>query len=131
MAKILKDQPLPKGIMRLLNSVPILFYKCGLGFVFGKRFLMLTHIGRKSDLAHDTVLEVVKSDEYSKRYYVASGWGEKSNWFQNIIINPEVKIQVRNEEVNALLKRLELEQAIEVLLEYANIYPKAFSILFN
>ncbi len=49
MTKQLENKPLPKGIFRLLNRLPIFLYKCGLGFILGRRFLMLTHCGRKNN----------------------------------------------------------------------------------
>lgn len=44
---------------RTLMRAPIWTYRAGLGFVFGSRLLMLEHIGRKSSLPRQVVLEVV------------------------------------------------------------------------
>jgi hypothetical protein len=95
MSDPLTTVPRPRGFGRFLFRLPIILYQIHLGFLFGRRFLLLTHVGRKSGRPHKTVIEVVKSDPASNIYYVVSGWGEKSDWYQNIIIHPNVMIQVR------------------------------------
>ena len=129
MAQGLKDKPLPKGIERFIVRMPILLYRIGLGFLLGERFLMLTHIGRESGLVHRVVLEVVQHDIVNDRYYVASGWGEKSNWYQNVLNNPNVKFQVKNRKYDGYATRLDKEQTADVLFDYATRNPQAFSLL--
>jgi deazaflavin-dependent oxidoreductase (nitroreductase family) len=48
----------------------------------GQRLLLLQHTGRKSGNARLTVLEVVARDQATGTYIVASGFGEKADWFQ-------------------------------------------------
>jgi hypothetical protein len=57
----------------------------------GQRLLLLQHTGRKSGnarltvlevVARLTVLEVVARDQATGTYIVASGFGEKADWFQ-------------------------------------------------
>jgi deazaflavin-dependent oxidoreductase (nitroreductase family) len=66
----------------------------GRGGILGGRFLLLEHIGRKSGRTRQTVLEVVGHDAESGRYVVASGWGTRSDWFQNVERGPRVTVQV-------------------------------------
>ncbi len=127
--ELLKDKPLPGGVKRLLFRFPILLYKIGLGPLLGGRFLKLTHTGRKSGLLRETVLEVVKHDRQTGTYYIASGWGEKSNWLLNIIENPSVEVQTGRRSFRAYAKRLSPEDASSVLYDYGKRYPKAFAIL--
>lgn len=82
----------PRGLARLFYRVPILFYRAGLGWLLGSRFLMLTHTGRVSGLPRRTVLEIVRTDEASGAYYVVSAWGEKSDWLRNVRQGPKVVI---------------------------------------
>jgi deazaflavin-dependent oxidoreductase (nitroreductase family) len=55
-----------------------------MGWMLGGRFLMLTHTGRKSGKRRHVVVEVVDHAKTTDTYYIASGWGEKSDWSQNI-----------------------------------------------
>ena len=129
MKQALKGKPLPSGFEHFIVRMPIILYRIGLGFLLGDRFLMLTHVGRKSGLSRKAVLEVVHHDVINDRYYIASGWGEKSNWYQNILNNPNVKFQVKNRKYDAYATRVDKEEAADVLFDYAKRYPKVFSIL--
>ena len=39
-------------------------------------------------------------------YYVLSGWGEKSDWYQNMRSNPAVTLQIDKVAANALARRV-------------------------
>jgi F420H(2)-dependent quinone reductase len=74
MTKSIVDQP-PGKVLRFGLRLPIWFYRMKLGWLFGNRFLMLTHTGRKSGKPHETMIEVVRHDKETDTYYVVSGWG--------------------------------------------------------
>lgn len=129
MPATLGDKP-PQGFGRALSRFPLWFYRLRLGFLLGERFLMLTHTGRKSGLARETVLEVVRHDTLTDSYVVASGWGEKSNWFQNILQNPRVTISVGFRRLlPAQAVRLSEQGAKAEFQDYARRHPRAFRIL--
>ena len=96
----------------------ILVYRIGLGGLFGERLLLLNHIGRKSGKVRQTVLEVVGRDETTGAYLVAPGFGEKSDWYKNVMAHPAITIQVGNHRVQARAERLPLGRACEVMLDY-------------
>lgn len=120
---------LPKGMLRRFLRAPLVLYRLGLGWVLGGRFLKLTHTGRVSGLKHETVLEVVKRDEAAGIIYVASGWGERSNWLLNVTRDPRVGVEFRRESYGARARRLGIDEAAEVLADYSQHYPKAFGLL--
>ncbi len=93
MSKSIVDRP-PSKALRLGLRLPIWLYRARLGWLLGDRFLMLTHTGRKSGLPRQTVIEVVQHDKGTDTYYVVSGWGEKSDWYQNIRKSPSVTVHV-------------------------------------
>ena len=64
----------------------------------------------------------------SGAYVVASGFGEKSDWFQNVLVHPDIMIQVGRKHMHARAERLPLPQATDVLLDYNHRHP---SILRN
>ena len=124
----LGDNP-PQGFRRALSRFPLWFYRLRLGFLLGERFLMLTHTGRQSGLARQTVLEVVRHDTLTDSYVIASGWGERSNWFRNILKNPRVSIAVGFRRILALAVRLSPEGAQHEFSDYARRHPRAFRLL--
>ncbi len=115
----------PRGLAAIPWRLPIYLYKLHLGWMLGERFLLLTHIGRKSGLPHHAVLEVVHHDPDTRTWYVASGFGEKSHWFRNIMKTPQVTIQVGRRKMAAEARRLSPEEAENILRQYAQKHPVA------
>ena len=125
--KPMRERPFLRAFMRF----PIYLYRAHLGWFFGERFLMLTHTGRKSGLKRYVVLEVVNHDAESNIYYVAAAWGEKADWYRNILEIPQVKVQVKNRQYSALAEKIPSEAALENLWVYAQKYPAAFTQLIK
>jgi len=119
----------PHGLLRFGLRLPIWLYRLRLGWLLGNRFLLLIHLGRKSGLPRQTVIEVVKHDMESNSFYVVSGWGEKSDWYQNIQKNPEVMIWVGNRKLPVHAEDILLSETVDILEEYTRRYPLAFKEL--
>jgi len=116
---------LPRGFLVWLLRAPIWLYRFHLGGLLGNRFLLLTHTGRKTGQTRQTVVEVVQYDKAHSVYYVASGWGEKSNWYKNIMANPNVTIQVKNKKYKAIAERVTPEMGGQIMLNYSHEHPFA------
>ncbi|MCU0485368.1 MAG: nitroreductase family deazaflavin-dependent oxidoreductase [Anaerolineales bacterium] len=129
MAEKLKNVKPPRGLARLGWRAPIWFYRLGLSGLLGERFLLLNHIGRKSGKLRQAVLEVVHYDHGTGTYVVASGFGEKADWYQNLLAHPNVMIQVKHKRMNVRAERLPQPQAVEILLEYNRLHPTALRSL--
>lgn len=87
-----------KGTLnRFLFKIPLIWWRMGLGPILshnalaGNKMLVLTSWGRRSHKPRHTMLSYVRVGE---REYVCSGWGEKSDWYKNIVVYPQVAIQV-------------------------------------
>jgi deazaflavin-dependent oxidoreductase (nitroreductase family) len=119
----------PKGIKAIPWRLPIWLYRLKLGGLMGHRALLLTHIGRVSGQPRNAVLEVVHYDEESKTHYVASGFGKKSQWYQNIMKTPDVTIQVGNTQIPTTAKRLPVEEAVMIFKVYHQKHPNAIKNL--
>jgi len=119
----------PRGIKAVPWRLPIWFYRLGLGGLMGNRFLLLEHTGRKSGLPRQAVLEVIKAFPGEGRYQVVSGFGEKSNWYQNIKKEPRVIIQVGRKKIMAVAEQLDRETGGQVMVRYAENNPGAIKAL--
>ena len=117
MVEKISDPNPPSGISRLLFRAPIWLYNINLGWLLGKRFLKITHIGRKSGLPRQAVLEVVKYEPSSETYYIAAAWGERSDWVKNIRVNPQVQVQVGNQRSDMVAESLAPSQAEDVIFD--------------
>jgi deazaflavin-dependent oxidoreductase (nitroreductase family) len=128
MSKSIVDTP-PGKALRFGLRLPIWLYRARLGWLLGDRFLMLTHTGRKSGLPRQVVIEVVQHDKQTDTYYVVSGWGEKSDWYQNIRKTPSVTIHTGGRTFQSKAEFIPVEKAIDILKAYARDHPIAFNEL--
>ena len=116
----------PTGPLRLLLQAPLWLYRLRLGWLFGERLLLLSHTGRVSGRQRQAVIEVLRHDRAADAYIVASGWGERADWYRNLLKTPAVSIVVGRRRVAALARRLPLEEATRELGDYARRHPAAF-----
>jgi deazaflavin-dependent oxidoreductase (nitroreductase family) len=126
MPEKIAEPKLPRGLTRLAFRAPLWLYRIGLGGLLGHRFLRLTHTGRKTGLLRQSVLEIVRYDKVTGTCIVASGWGNKSDWYQNVSVNPLVDVQVGTRRFPAIAERLSQEEGGRELLDYAHRHPQAF-----
>lgn len=129
MAKTIHQRGRPKGVLRLLLRAPIWLYRLRLGWLFGRRFLLLEHIGRRSGKTRRTVLEVVDDERHAGRSVIASAWGAQSDWYRNIQHTPQVMVWVGGERFPAIAKPMDPDSAEVALRAYAERNPRAFRTL--
>jgi deazaflavin-dependent oxidoreductase (nitroreductase family) len=84
---------------RLLFKTPLIWWRMGMGPILGKSMLVLTTWGRKSRLPRHTMLSYTPLSEC---IYVGAGWGARSDWYQNLMADPHVTVQVWSQEVTGL-----------------------------
>jgi len=83
--------------MKGLNARMVANYQRGFGPT--RMVLLLTTTGRKSGLLRVIPLQY---EEVSGAYYIASARGQGADWFKNILANPQVHVQIRDREFDAL-----------------------------
>lgn len=115
----------PTGWQRTLWRMPLIFYRYNLGWMLGKRFVLLNHIGRKSGLPRQAVLEVVDRDNPPGTITIAAGFGKKAHWYQNLRANPDVTIQLGRQQLSIHAEVLSGKDSAEALLDYSHRHPKA------
>jgi deazaflavin-dependent oxidoreductase (nitroreductase family) len=89
-----------------------------LGFLFGHRFLLLTHVGRRTGTRFQTVLEVMEYREQSHEAVVMSGFGRNSNWLRNIETNGWARIDIASVNFRASFRLLDEHEAVHVVAGY-------------
>ncbi len=119
----------PRGCMRRLLRLPVWLFRLRLGWLLGRRFLMIEHKGRTSGLRRYVVVEVVRHDRRANSYVVASGWGHKADWYRNIRVTPEVRVTVGVRRFDARAVPLSLAESRRELCAYALAHPVAFAAL--
>ena len=115
----------PTGLKRWFFRSPIWLYNNHLGAILGSRFVLLNHVGRKSGLARQVVVEVVRQDQETGQIVIASGWGTKSQWYQNLQAQPDLTIQVGSQKRWVRAVFLTKEQCGDEMVRYAQEHPRA------
>ncbi len=107
-----------KGLLWFLFRAPVHLYRWGLGCIFGKRLLLLTHRGRHTGLRRQTVLEVVEYRKDGPEAIVANGFGPECDWVRNIEATPGEEVTVGSQHFVAARRYLGEEEAIKVIQGY-------------
>lgn len=90
---------------------------------------MLEHKGRKSGKARYVALEVVQ-DCAPNSLVVASGFGRRAQWFQNLMARPQCRVSIgftRRAEARASV--LSPGETQLVLAQYQSTHPEAWERL--
>lgn len=107
---------------------PIWFYRHGLGWLFGRRVLMLEHTGRTSGSTRYVVLEVVDKPS-ADTTIVVSGFGRRAQWYRNLEANPACSVTIGRHRVRAHARFLSDEESAAVLERYQQAHPQAWKRL--
>lgn len=100
-------------------------------FLFGDRFLRLTHTGRVTGRRRHAALEVIRHEAETSVYFVAAGWGDRAQWVRNIRADPRVEVRVGGRDFPAVADILPDSWAREELLEYASRNPTLWRVLMR
>ena len=127
-SQVKKVKP-PRGINRWLFRMPIALYHLGLGGLFGKRMVRLTHTGRRSGIPRQVILEVVRYIPEDGSCIVAAGFGKESDWVRNIKHDPRITYTIGRDNKNGKAVRLDEDTAAQELIQYSHDHPKAWKEL--
>ena len=121
----------PRGLLRLGYRLPIALYRANLGWLLGHRFLLLTHRGRKSGAPRQTVLEVVRYDPARRESAVVSAYGDRADWYQNILASPPIEVQTGRDRYAPRYRLLAPDERLTALSAYRKRYPRAFAAVMR
>ena len=74
-------------------KLPVFLYRLRLGWLLGRRFMQITHVGRHSGKVRRTVLAVLRFDQKTKEIYAVSAW-KGSDWYYNILSSPALQVEI-------------------------------------
>jgi deazaflavin-dependent oxidoreductase (nitroreductase family) len=112
----------PRGLLKWVYDVPRVLYRLRLGWLLGHRFLLLTHRGRKSGRIRRTMLEVVRYDPRTGESVVLSAYGDRSDWYRNILANPPIEVRTGRRRYTPQVRLLGSDEAYDVLADYRRRY---------
>jgi deazaflavin-dependent oxidoreductase (nitroreductase family) len=113
----------PTGVFKHILHAPVWLFRARLGFVFGKRIVMLEHEGRRSGKLRRTPLEVVHHQGDS--YILCSGTGPNADWYRNLKAKPALGLWVGSRRREVIQRFLDDSEAATVFAGYETAHPKA------
>jgi deazaflavin-dependent oxidoreductase (nitroreductase family) len=96
----------------------VYLYRWRLGRLLGNRFLLLTHVGRRTGLRRQTVLEVMEYRRDGPEAVVMSGFGRNSDWLRNIEATPGPEVVIGSQYFIASHRFLGEKEAMEAVRSY-------------
>jgi deazaflavin-dependent oxidoreductase (nitroreductase family) len=117
--------PPRKGLLWLWFKFFPLLYRLHLGWLLGHRRLLLMHRGRKTGQLRHTALDVMCFDPATKECLVVSIYGERSDWFRNIMAHPALEVQTGRDRFVPVQRILPPKEAQAVMLAFWRRYPRA------
>jgi deazaflavin-dependent oxidoreductase (nitroreductase family) len=114
----------PSGFWKWLLHTPTWLYRARLGFVFGKRLVMIEHRGRKSGKLYRTVIEVAGRGTVDGTYIVTSGTGPNADWYRNLVAGCLEAVWVGSRRSGATVRFLDAAEAGPVFAEYELAHSK-------
>jgi deazaflavin-dependent oxidoreductase (nitroreductase family) len=116
-----EDAKAPRFLIPIFR-LPILLYRLRLGWLLGKRFAQLTHVGRRSGKIRRTVLAVLRFDEQTQEICAVSAW-KGSDWYSNIQAAPALQIETGFVRYTPAQRVLSPEEIAMLLVGYRKKHP--------
>lgn len=110
------------SLMIPIFKLPVLLYRLHLGWLLGKRFVQITHVGRRSGKIRRTVLAVLRFDEETKEVYAVSAW-KGSAWWYNIQAAPALQIETGFVRYAPEQRILSPEEIATTFIEFRQKHP--------
>lgn len=113
----------PSPLLRFAFNAPAGLYRVGLGRLLGRRFLALTHRGRKSGRLYDTILEVAVFDPATDESVVVSAYGNGADWYRNLQAGSAVRVRTGKLDYPPEHRFLAPEEATATAAEFCRLHP--------
>jgi deazaflavin-dependent oxidoreductase (nitroreductase family) len=112
----------PPTFMIPLFKMPLILYRFGLGWMLGKRFMLLTHVGRRSGKVYRSVLAVLRFDKNTCEILAVSPWNG-SNWYRNIQTTPALEVETGGVRYAPIQRTLSPEEIATLFIEFRHKHP--------
>jgi deazaflavin-dependent oxidoreductase (nitroreductase family) len=122
--------PYPQGFVRWLVRAPLFAYRLGMGNILNAAHLMvLTTRGRKSGQPRHTSIEYRR---HGKKVYLISAWGVHPQWYQNILAEPHVTVQLGDKTFSAHGRQVtDTAEALRALYLFRRIAPARYDAVMG
>lgn len=114
----------PGRLALAVFRMPLVLYRHGWGWMLGRTFLLLVHVGRKSGQPHDTVAMVLADDPHTGELVIFSGWGPDADWVHNLHAGPAKEVRIARERFVPEHRFLTDDEAFAVGVAFRARHPR-------
>jgi deazaflavin-dependent oxidoreductase (nitroreductase family) len=113
----------PGRLALAVFRMPLFLYRRGWGWMLGRTFLLLVHVGRKTGKPHAMVAQTLAYAPDTGEAVICSAWGPNSDWLRNVRARPALRVEIGRESFAPVQRFLTDDEAFEVAVEYRRRHP--------
>jgi deazaflavin-dependent oxidoreductase (nitroreductase family) len=121
--RLLGVRTTPGRLALWVFRIPLPLYRSGWGWLLGRVFVAVTHVGRKSGTRHLMTAMVLRYDPATEEVVIFSAWGPNTDWMRNLRARPAAKVQLGRREYVPVHRFLTDEEAYGVVAEFIDRHP--------
>lgn len=113
----------PGRIALWFMRLPQPLYRHGWGRLLDHTFLLITHQGRKTGKARQTVVMPLTYAPEKREAVVCSAWGPNTEWIRNLRAHPALWIQIGRDSFVPTQRFLTQDEAIDAAIAFQAEHP--------
>lgn len=119
----------PGRLALAVFRVPLHLYRRGWGWLLGRTFLMLIHVGRNTGRLRETVAMVLADEPITGELVICSAWGPDADWVRNLQTGPAREVRVGRDRFAPLHRFLTDDEAFSVGIAFRQAHPQRLRLL--
>jgi deazaflavin-dependent oxidoreductase (nitroreductase family) len=108
---------------------PVRLYRHDKGWMLGRTFLMLSHVGRKTGEPHETVAMVLADDHNTGEVVIVSAWGPDTDWVRNLRAGPAREVRIDRDSFVPQHRFLDEDAALAVSVAFRERHPMRLRLI--
>jgi deazaflavin-dependent oxidoreductase (nitroreductase family) len=119
----------PGRLTLAVFRLPLHLYRHGGGWLLGRTFLFLVHVGRTTGEPHETVAMVLGQDVGTRELVICSAWGPEADWIRNLRSAPAKEVRIGRERFAPQHRFLTDEEAVTVGIAFRQRHPHRLRLI--
>lgn len=113
----------PGRLALAVFRTPLWLYRRGWGWLLGRTFLMLVHVGRRTGQPHHMVAMILADNHETGEVVIFSGWGPDVDWLSNLRAGPAREVRIARDRFLPEHRFLSEDEAVAVIAAFRRRHP--------
>ena len=119
----------PGRLALAVFRLPLFLYRSGWGWVLGRTFLSLVHVGRRSGQPHRIVAMVLADEPVSREVVICSAWGGDADWVKNLRAAGAKQVCIGRDRFVPEHRFLNEDEAVAVAVAFRESHPRRLRLI--